>query len=184
MEYSVRVYLPDINRSLEVQTELRTQIVKALRSAGLDIPYFAVQVGHASGPRAQPERVSVRINVALNADPDVVLNALGAAARRCPEARQEPAPEVAFENVGESALEFSLSAAIAAGASGRRLETALRVAAVKALRAHGIDLAGPHRHEDFSELESLRKEPFGAERAGARARPGEERAPREAVKKD
>ncbi len=54
MEYTVRVYLADINRSLQAQTEIRTEIVKALRKAGVDIPYFAVQVGHASGPRAAP----------------------------------------------------------------------------------------------------------------------------------
>ena len=57
-----------------------------------------------------------------------------------------------------------MSAALAEGADARRLETALRVAAVKALREHGIDLAGPQRHEDLRELEGLRKELFGAER--------------------
>jgi len=144
MEYTVRIYLVDINRSLQVQTEIRTEIVKALRQAGIDIPYFAVQVGHASGPQAAPDRVAVRINVALNSDPDAVLDALNAAARRCPGALAEPGPQVTFDNVGDSALEFSASVAIAAGETPSRVETALRVAAVKMLRARGISLGNTH----------------------------------------
>ena len=38
LEFSVRVYLADINRSLQAQTELRTSILKALREAGIDVP--------------------------------------------------------------------------------------------------------------------------------------------------
>ncbi len=147
LEYSLRVYLADVNRSLQVQTELRTQIVKALRAAGIDIPYFAVQVGHASGPRLAPDRVAVRLAAALDSDPDAVLEALGAAAQGCPGALQEPPPEVAFDNVGEDGLEFSVSVATADRANARRVETALRSAAVKAMRAAGLQLAGagaPH----------------------------------------
>ena len=52
LEFSVRVYLADINRSLQAQTELRTSILKALREAGIDVPYASALAGHAHGPSA------------------------------------------------------------------------------------------------------------------------------------
>jgi potassium-dependent mechanosensitive channel len=142
MEYTVRVYLADINRSLATQTELRTEIVKALRAAGIDIPYFAVQIGHASGPRLEPDRVEVKIAVAYSADPEVVLEALEEAVKRCPHTCEEPVPEVAFDDISDGALEFSMAVTAEPGANTKHVETALRTAAVKMLRARGVDLAG------------------------------------------
>ncbi|MGH6815484.1 MAG: mechanosensitive ion channel family protein, partial [Hyphomicrobiaceae bacterium] len=40
LEFSVRGYLADINTALEAQTELRTAILKALRAAGIAMPYL------------------------------------------------------------------------------------------------------------------------------------------------
>jgi len=156
MEYSVRVYLADVNHSLQVQTEMRTQIVKGLRAAGVDIPYFAVQVGHASGPRSVPGRVAVKIGTALSSDPDAVLAALEAAAQACPGALNEPAPEVTFDSVGDNALEFSVSVAVAEDAQGRQVETRLRAAAVKTLRARGIDIANTRHALHQRDLDGLR----------------------------
>jgi len=156
MEYTLRIYLVDINRSLQVQTEIRTQIVKALRAAGVDIPYFAVQVGHASGPHSEPDRVAVKINVAPTADPDAVLDALAAAARGCPEVREDAEPEIAFENAGAVALEFSVSAELAEGIGARRAETALRTAVVRTLRRRNIALAGHDHGLPTRDLEHLR----------------------------
>lgn len=142
MEYSVRVYLADINRSLATQTEVRTEIVKALRAAGIDIPYFAVQIGHASGPQLGTGRVEVKIAVAYSADPEVVLEALGEAVKRCPHTCEEPVPEVAFDDISDGALEFSVAVTAEPGANAKHVETALRTAAVKMLRERGVDLAG------------------------------------------
>jgi len=156
LEYSVRVYLADINRSLQVQTEVRTEIVNALRSAGIDIPYFAVQVGHANGPRLAPNRVTVKIGAALKSDPEAVQSALLAAAQACQGARAEPAPEITFDNVSDGALEFSASVAVADGADAKRVETALRTAIVKTLRQRGIDIAGQQHAAPPRELDGLR----------------------------
>ena len=165
MEFSVRVYLADINRSLDAQTEIRTQIVKSLRKAGIDIPYFAVQIGHSSGPRAVPERVSVRINVALNADPEAVIEALSLAARQCAGASEDAQAEVKFDNVGDTALEFSVSVAIDDGATAGQVETALRVAAVKTLRRYGIALANSQAHRQQA-IDALRAELYREEHDG------------------
>ncbi len=156
MEYTVRVYLADINRSLQTQTEMRTEIVKALREAGIDIPYFAVQIGHASGPQAEPDRVSVRIAVAAASDPDAVLEALAAAARTCPEMREDTDPEVAFENAGAGALEFSVTVDVAEGVNARQVETTLRTAVVRTLHRRGIALAGSEPGMPPRDLENLR----------------------------
>jgi len=182
MEYSVRVYLADINHSLQVQTEVRTQIVKALRAAGIDIPYFAVQVGHASGPRLAPDRVSVRIGAALESDPDEVLEALAAAAQRCTGALKDPPPEVTFDNVGDSALEFAVSVAIAQGANARHVETALRAAALKALREWGIALASPRHPMPLRDLDALRALLFRSSEERRQHRPEEDGTAREAPK--
>jgi small-conductance mechanosensitive channel len=113
-------------------------------------------VGHASGPQAAPERASVRIAVAASADPDAVLEALAAAARGCPEVREDPEPEVAFDNAGAGALEFSVSAELAEGVGARRAETALRTAVVRTLRRRGIALAGHDHGLPTRDLEHLR----------------------------
>jgi small-conductance mechanosensitive channel len=173
LEYSVRVYLVDINRSLQVQTEVRTEIVNALRSAGIDIPYFAVQVGHANGPRLAPDRVTVKIGAALKSDPEAVQDALRAAAQGCSGARADPAPEIAFDNVGDTALEFSVSVAVAEGADAKRVQTALRTAIVKTLHQRGIDIAGQSPAAPQRDLDALRglvrrgEEPARAQREGA-----------------
>jgi potassium efflux system protein len=180
MEYTVRVYLVDINRSLQTQTEIRTEIVKALRQAGIDIPYFAVQVGHATGPQAAPDRVTVRINVALNSDPDIVLEVLSAAACRCPGALAEPGPQLTFDNVGDSALEFSASVAVAAGETASRVETALRVAAVKMLRARGISLG--NTHAGTRSLDGLGAQLYATDNDPAPHRAPDERAGHESGK--
>ena len=52
LEFSVRVYLADINRSLAAQTELRIAIFKALHEEGIDMPYGGALAGHATTPAA------------------------------------------------------------------------------------------------------------------------------------
>lgn len=156
MEFTLRIYLADINQSLRVQTEIRIAIIKALRAAGIDIPYFAVQVGHATGPQLEPDRVVVKISTALAADPDAVLDALRAAAKRAAGARSEPAPEIAFDNVGENALEFSVAVTIADDANARAVETALRAGVVKTLRERGIEIAGSLHDVRLRDVDELR----------------------------
>jgi len=156
MEYSLRVYLADINQSLRVQTEVRMAIIKGLRAAGVDIPYFAVQIGHATGPQLAPGRVTVKISTVISSDPDAVLAALKEASNRTNGVRSEPEPEIAFDNVTDSALEFSVDVTVAEDANARAVETALRASVVKTLRAHGIEIAGPLHDVRLRDLDGLR----------------------------
>src|SRR6185503_4713325 len=82
LEFSVRVYLADINRSLQAQTELRTAILKALRAEGIDIPYAAALDGHAHGPAPTTRQASITIGVPHDCDPEAVQAVLKEAARQ------------------------------------------------------------------------------------------------------
>ena len=76
MDFSVRVFLADINRSLQAQTELRMAIVKALREEGIDIPYNNALAGHAKTARVSAGRAEIKIGVGHDCDPAVVLEVL------------------------------------------------------------------------------------------------------------
>jgi len=156
LEFSVRVYLADINRSLQVQTELRTAILKALRAEGIDVPYASALAGHAHTPSAASSRVAVTIGVAHDCDPEAVQDALMEAARRSGAPLNGDGAQVSFENIGASALEFSVSAPLADGANAEQAETALRTAAVKTLRERGIEIANPQRHVHLRDIDGLR----------------------------
>ena len=69
MDFSVRVFLADINRSLQAQTELRMAIVKALREEGIDIPYNNALAGHAETARVSAGRAEIKIGVGHDCDP-------------------------------------------------------------------------------------------------------------------
>ncbi|HYI05962.1 MAG TPA: mechanosensitive ion channel domain-containing protein, partial [Reyranella sp.] len=82
LEFSLRVYLADINRSLQAQTELRTAILKALRAEGIDVPYASALAGHAHGPAPTARQASITIGVPHDCDPEAVQAALKDAARQ------------------------------------------------------------------------------------------------------
>ena len=157
LEFSLRVYLADINRSLQAQTELRTAILKALREAGIDIPYAAALDGHAHGPAPTARQASITIGVPHDCDPEAVQAALKEAARQGGFADGDgKGPQVAFDDIGDNALNFSVTVPLVDGASVEDAETALRTQAVKALRARGIALASPQRQVRLRDLEGLR----------------------------
>jgi small-conductance mechanosensitive channel len=168
LEYSVRVYLADINRSLQAQTELRTAILKALRAEGIDIPYASALAGHAHGPAPTAGRATVTIGVSHDCDPEAVQAALSEAARRSGLKIDGEGAEVAFEDIDDNALNFSVSVPLTDGVSTGEAETALRTQAVKTLRERGINLASPQRQVRLRDLEGLRT--FLARLAEERAR--------------
>jgi potassium-dependent mechanosensitive channel len=171
LEFSVRVYLADINRSLQVQTELRTAILKALRAEGIDVPYASALAGHAHAPAPTARRATVTIGVSHDCDPDAVQAALKEAARRSGLKIDGEGAQVAFEDIGDNALNFSLSVPLADGVSTEEAATALRTQAVKTLRERGINIASPQRQVRLRDLEGLRT--FLARLAEERARRGD-----------
>ena len=98
------------------------------------------------------------IGVAHESDPEAAHAALLEAARRSgfePGGDSEGA-QVSFDEIGENALDFSISVPLADGASVDAAETALRTQAVKTLRERGIAIASPQRQVRLRDLEGLR----------------------------
>ena len=156
MDFSVRVFVADINRSLQAQTELRTAIVDALRKEGIDIPYLNALAGHADAAPASAGRAGIKIGVGHDCDPSIVLEALREAARRSGLLAGGGEASVTFDDIGESAFEFSVSVALTDAIGAQAAETALRTAAVKTLRERGISIATPQRLVRLRDLEGLR----------------------------
>ena len=171
MDFSVRVFLVDVNRSLAAQTELRASIVKALREEGINIPFAGALAGHAAID-TPAGRAAIEVGVCHDADPEEVLAALREAATRNGLATEGEVDDIhiAFEDINDNALVFSLSVPVAEGVRAGDTRTALRAQAVKALRERGIALASPQRQVRLRDVEDLRA--FLAKRASEK---GEQR---------
>jgi potassium-dependent mechanosensitive channel len=173
MDFSVRVFLADINRSLQAQTELRMAIVKALREEGIDIPYNNALAGHAESARVSAGRAEIKIGVGHDCDPAVVLEVLREAGHQSGLLVDGGDATVVFDDIDDSALNFSVSVPLTDGTSIQAAETALRTQAVKTLRARGIALASPQRQVRLRDLEGLRT--FVTKLAEERARSAQAR---------
>lgn len=113
-------------------------------------------IQNALTPLFGRHKINVRVGVAQSCDPEGVRTALSAAAVRCPGALKEPAPDIAFDDIGENALVFSVTVAIRDIAQARRVETALRTEIVKALREGDIALAKPQVDVHLRDLDGVR----------------------------
>ncbi len=154
LEFSLRVYLADINRSLQAQTELRTAILKALREAGIDMPYSTALAGHANGARA-PARARLEYRSALRTT---------AIPRRCMDAlRGGGTPQRLRRRDGEDAPGRLRR-------HRRQRAQLLRVGAAGGRRQHGRrgDRAAHAGGEDAARARHRLREPAAA---GASARP-------------
>jgi len=112
--------------------------------------------GAAKRSSPPPVEMIVRAAVGHGADPDRVLAVLRDAAHGVPLVARVPAPAALFDAIGASALEFSVRAYAAPGADARMAETALRCAAVQALRDAGIALARPAWDIHLRDLDPVR----------------------------
>ena len=158
LDFSVRVYLADINRSLQAQTELRMAILKALREEGIDIPYNNGARRACGAARVSAGRAEIKIGVGHDCDPEASCRKRCArqARQSRPAGRRRRGNQVVFDDIGDSALNFSVSVPLVDGVSVEAAETALRTQAVKTLRARGIAMASPQRQVRLRDLEGLR----------------------------
>src|SRR4029078_12389497 len=162
----------------------------------IDIPYASALDGHAHGPAPTARRATVTIGVSHDCDPEALQEPLAEAARRSGLKVDGEDAAVEFEDIGDTALNFSVSVPLTDGVSTGEAETALRTQAVKklreggstgeretglrtqavkTLRERGINLASPQRQVRLRDLEGLRaflvRLPRGpARRRGAGAR--------------
>jgi potassium efflux system protein len=92
--------------------------------------------------------VSVKVGVAYDADPDQVIAILKACAVDHPHVLPEPPPDAALEAFGDSALLFNLRVSLPDIDKAYGVQSDLRIAILKALRAAGIEI--PFNHLDVT----------------------------------
>lgn len=89
---------------------------------------------------------STVVSVAYDSDVDLVTRLLLEAAHAQPRVLRSPAPSVALSNFGADGLEFTLGYWIADPENGQlALRSAINIAILNALRAHGVEIPYPQR---------------------------------------
>jgi potassium efflux system protein len=90
-------------------------------------------------------RIAISVGVAYGSDTELVRDTLLAVPAGCAQVLTEPAPEVRFEDFGDSSLNFSLLVWIADPGEDRRLSSQLRFDIERRFRAAGIEIPFPQR---------------------------------------
>jgi len=119
--------------------------------------------------------VNVKVGVGYESDPDQVLAILKKIADDHPEVLRAPAPMAFFENFGDSALMFTLRVALPDIAQAGRIQSDLRTAILKALRAAGIHIPFNQLDVNLRDLDGVKRRlaSFPQQRASAAAEPVE-----------
>jgi small-conductance mechanosensitive channel len=95
-------------------------------------------------------RFDFPVGVAYGSDVDLVMRTLRESIEAQPEILREPAPEVSFENFGESTLDFHVYYWLEVGThSARDVSTHLRLLIVRLFKERGIEIAFPQRDVHF-----------------------------------
>jgi small-conductance mechanosensitive channel len=124
-------------------------VLKALRAEGINIP-AARQIA------PPPQNLVLRVGVAYSADPDRVIDILLRSARVHPAVLQAPAPKAVLEGFGASSLDFALHVAVGDLSQALDVQSALRTAILKALRAEGIEVPYSQHDIHLRDLDGVR----------------------------
>jgi small-conductance mechanosensitive channel len=101
--------------------------------------------------------VSVKVGVAYDADPDQVAAILLKCAGEHPQVLPDPPPSVALEAFGDSALLFNLRVSLADVDKAYSVQSDLRIAVLKALRAARIEIPFNQLDVSLRDLETMRR---------------------------
>jgi small-conductance mechanosensitive channel len=110
----------------------------------------------ASGRGGRPDGVFVRVGVAYRSEPDQVRAVLARVAGDCTLLCKQPAPVVAFEDFGPSALEFSISGQALLAEDATDAASDLRTRILKAFRAAGIEIPVAQHDIHLRDLDAVR----------------------------
>ena len=112
--------------------------------------------------------VNVKVGVGYDSDPEQVIAILKKCADDHRDVLRTPAPAAFFENFGDSALMFNLRIALPDIASAGSVQSDLRVAILKAMRAANIEIPFNQLDVNLRELDGVRRylTQHGEERAG------------------
>lgn len=101
-------------------------------------------------------RVTIRVSVAYESDPETVRNVLQEVASQCAIILQQPKPDVVFENFGASGLDFALHTVVSDIAKSFAAQTDLRIRIFNAFREAGIEIPYAQMDVRFRDIEALR----------------------------
>jgi small-conductance mechanosensitive channel len=99
---------------------------------------------------------NVKIGVSYDADPEQVIAVLKTCAEAHPLVLKSPPPGVALESFGPSAMQFSLGFSLANIDKAYGVQSDLRIAILKALRAAGIEVPFDQVDVGLRDLETVR----------------------------
>jgi len=102
--------------------------------------------------------VSVKVGVSYAADPEQVIDILRQCALDHPDVLRFPEPSAVFENFGDSALMFDLRVSLPEIGKAGAVQSALRTAIFKALRAANIEIPFNQIDVNLRDLQGLRRE--------------------------
>jgi small-conductance mechanosensitive channel len=149
LDFSLRFLLGDLNRSLDVQSEMRTAILNALRAHG-------VSVAPAAAASATTSAVSLKVGVAHSSAPERVIAILLKCADEHPQVLKSPEPKALLERFGQSSLDFTLDYTVEDAERSSDVQSELRIAILNEFRAHGIEVPYAQHDIHLRDLEKLR----------------------------
>jgi small-conductance mechanosensitive channel len=150
LDFVLRFLLADLNRSGDVQSEMRTAIMKAFRANGINLP----QTKNA-GASAANELV-LKVSAGTTADPEKVMQILLDVSRKHPAVQDTPPPKAVFEDFGHNGQSFALIQTIDDRTRANEIQTELRIAILNAFRANGIEMSHGQYDIHLRDLDSLR----------------------------
>lgn len=149
LDFSLRFLLGDLNRSLDVQSEMRASILQALRAHG-------VGMAPAAAESAASNAVSLEVGVAHSSAPERVIAILLKCADEHPQVLKTPEPKALLERFGQSSLDFTLDFSVEDAERSSQVQSELRIAILNEFRAHGIEVPYAQHDIHLRDLEKLR----------------------------
>ena len=130
LDFSLRFLLGDLNRSLDVQSEMRAAILSALRTQGVSIAPTTAATGSVTS-----NAVSLKVGVAHASAPEQVIAILLKCADDHPQVLKTPEPKALLEKFGQSSLDFTLDFAVEDAAGRADVQSELRIAILNEFRS-------------------------------------------------
>jgi potassium-dependent mechanosensitive channel len=103
-------------------------------------------------------RVSLKIAVDPNADPDAVHKVLKQCAETHPSVLKSPPPSVSFDSFSGNSLDYTVRVTVADVNTGGTVTTDLRIAILRALRAAGLMVPNPQYEVVLRDSEPLKRQ--------------------------
>jgi potassium-dependent mechanosensitive channel len=136
---------------------VRATEVETLDRSSLIIPNSELITGVITNAthRNTLGRIVIKVAAAYTSDPEHVLQILSEIAATNPNVLQNPAPIISLDNLGDTALEFSMRVVIPEISRTLEIRSELQISILKAFRAHSIEIPNAQYDINLRNLESV-----------------------------